>query len=274
MTCATIMVHIDPECASPARLRLAHGLAERLGARLIGVAARGIAPIVAWPGVEIAHQGGQNEYRELQDLLARAQAQFQAAAQGLRQPSEWRARVGMPTDFMIRESRAADLLVVGQHEMVQDIYHRLDIGELVLSAGRPTLVVPEAVDALTAKSIVVAWKDTREARRAVHDALPLLAAAERVLIAEVSGPGQESGTLARLETLAGHLVRHRVPLPLCKALPEQDDVADTLFDAARDLGADLIVAGAYGRSRVGEWIFGGVSTALLNRSPVCCLLSH
>ncbi|MBA3855236.1 MAG: hypothetical protein C0503_12540, partial [Gemmatimonas sp.] len=110
MTCTTIMVHIDPECASPARVRLARGLADRWDARLIGVAACGIAPIVGWPGVEIARQGGQDEYRELQDLLARTQAQFQAAAQGLRQPPEWRAQVGMPTDFMIRESRAADLL--------------------------------------------------------------------------------------------------------------------------------------------------------------------
>jgi nucleotide-binding universal stress UspA family protein len=267
------MVYVDPERDSMARVRLAGELAERWKSSIIGITARGMPPIVAWTGVAIAQQGGKKEYEKLKELLARTEGQFRAAVQSLDKSCEWRSQIGMPTAFLVRESRAADLLVVGQHEVTQDIYEQLDTGALALSAGRPLLVVPDATRSLSAKSVVIAWKDTREARRAVQDALPLLAAAGRVLIVEVRENGQGEAP-ERLEALGAHLIRHGVPNPEFRVISGRSDVAEALFDIAQEKSADLIVSGAYGRSRLGEWIFGGVTTTLLNRSPICCLLSH
>jgi nucleotide-binding universal stress UspA family protein len=98
--------------------------------------------------------------------------------------------------------------------------------------------------------------------------------ATRVTIAEVCGSGDEQRVQARLDGVANYLARHRIKSDSGVIPHYEGSVAGKLITLAQDEGADLIVAGAYGHSRLGEWAFGGVTRDLLTSSPVCCLMSH
>ena len=122
--------------------------------------------------------------------------------------------------------------------------------------------------------MVIAWRDVREARRAVQDALSLLHEASRVTIAEICKPGDEESAQARLGDVASYLARHRIKGGPRVILHREGSGAAQLIKLAQEDGADLLVTGAYGHSRLGEWIFGGVTRDLLASSPICCLMSH
>jgi nucleotide-binding universal stress UspA family protein len=122
---------------------------------------------------------------------------------------------------------------------------------------------------------VVAWKDTRECRRAVRDGLPLLQQAKEVLLVTI---GEDDDTETRVKShlpnVADYLVRHGVVVAEQIWRPARGPVAGELLHVVRGEKADLIVAGGYGHSRLGEWFFGGVTHELIAASPVCCMLSH
>ena len=147
-------------------------------------------------------------------------------------------------------------------------------GPWCLKAGRPVLVVPSAVTPLSAKRIAIAWKDVREARRAVQDALPFLKKAESVMIVEVSEAGDGDRVLHRVKDVAGYLTRHGVEVVAERVRPTKVGAENSLLRLIGDENINLLVAGAYGHSRLGEWVFGGVTRELLAESPVCCLFSH
>ena len=170
----------------------------------------------------------------------------------------------------MREARAADLLVIGRGRSEYDA----DPGVIVLRAGRPVLLVPDTAAALPLRRVVVAWKDTRECRRAVRDALPFLQQAKEVLLVEVGENKSESQAKNNLPDVAAYLVRHRVIVAAEVRRRPHGSVATELLHVVEEEKADLIVAGGYGHSRLGEWIFGGVTRELLTASPVCCMLSH
>ena len=192
-------------------------------------------------------------------------------AVGSRDRVAFRSAVEIPTFFLAGQARAADLLVVGRQGRDDhgDWRFVVDPGDLALGAGRPILVTPPKVSVLSGKRVVIAWKDAREARRAVRDALPLLKAAEEVLVVAVGESGR-AGALDVQEHLDGHGIKART---LVHARRESA-VADELIRAAEREGADLIVAGAYGHSRTREWILGGVTRDLLDHAPIPCLLAH
>jgi nucleotide-binding universal stress UspA family protein len=143
-------------------------------------------------------------------------------------------------------------------------------GDFLLTSGRPVLVAPPQVDTLSARCIVVGWKDTREARRAVRDSLPLLATADEVFVIAV---GTETA-LESAQDVAAYLARHGIERTTTLKLEPAGSIAEEILNTAARVGADLVVSGAYGRSRLREWTFGGVTRELLGHAPVCCLLSH
>jgi nucleotide-binding universal stress UspA family protein len=212
-----------------------------------------------------------NQY-DFQKIIARfdqSGEKFRAQARWLKQV-EWRSMLDSPGELLLREARAADLLVIGRRRSGDD--H--DRGVILLRAGRPILLVPDTARPLELGRVVVAWKDTRECRRAVRDALPLLQGAKKVLLVEVGEYEEHAQSKKTLADVAGYLVRHRVLVADQVWCPPCGSVAAELFQFVRDERADLIVAGGYGHSRLGEWIFGGVTRELLAASPVCCMLSH
>jgi nucleotide-binding universal stress UspA family protein len=180
-----------------------------------------------------------------------------------------------PADYVVRQACGADLLVTGVNRgrLAGNDIGRVDTGDVLMRAGRPVLVVPAGVASLAARTVLVAWKDTREARRAVADALPFLKAAARVVVAEIvhgnAGPEAGAGAAGVAAWLHGHGVA-----AADVAAPANGDAAGQLEALAAREGADLVVAGAYGHSRLREWAFGGVTAGLLAHAGRCALLAH
>ena len=152
-------------------------------------------------------------------------------------------------------------------------YHNdlVDPGAFVMSAGRPVLVVPSGVDYLDGQRVVIAWKDTREACRALFDAMPLLKRAKYVTVVALQDQDEPTGT----QDVARYLRVHDVQATVAEQRTGGIVTAtEGLLELTSEHGADLIVMGAYGHGRLREWVFGGVTRNLVARSPVCCLMSH
>jgi len=135
------------------------------------------------------------------------------------------------------------------------------------------LVAPGGVARLDAQHVLIAWKETREARRAVQSALPFLQAADRVTLLAVAEDVLEADAPVQLGDIEAYLRRHRVVVGAKTVLRPDGTASEQIKDAAKSEKAGLIVAGAYGHTRLGEWIFGGVTRDLLQTSKVCCLFS-
>ena len=265
---AALMVHVDVDRDCEQRVELAIALAERFQAALIGVAGCAL-----WPAFMAGDVGltKSNEY-DFQQIVARFEQRgkkFRAQGRCLNL-IEWRSMLETPGELLLREARAADLLIIGRGHSAGG--H--DPGMILLRAGRPILLVPDAAAPLALRRVVVAWKDTRECRRAVRDALPLLQEAKEVLLVEIGEHESRSQAKKTLADVGEYLVRHKVIVAEEVWRQPRASVAAELFQFVEEEKADLIVAGGYGHSRLGEWIFGGVTRELLAASPVCCMLSH
>jgi nucleotide-binding universal stress UspA family protein len=269
---ASILVHIGPDDThSEARAKLAVNLADRFKSRLIGLAA---TPILAPLYFESASEGVASvielEERRASRDIASAEALFRRAA-GTRNRVEWRPAFKFPLDFILEQSRAADLIVISRsrnEESPIGVPATADAGDLVMGAGRPVLVVPPRTDHLSAKRVVLGWKNTKEARRAVWDSLPFLKAAQEVFVVSVENDDESANDVN------GYLQCHAVESCVISQSESTKPVADEIIRIAQQEGADLIVCGAYGHSRAREWIFGGVTRDLLDHSPLCCLMTH
>lgn len=273
MSYATIMVHVDTDADASHRIALAAGLSARFEAKLIGATARELPAPLTYGGTIVEPKATETRFKEAHAKLETAGATFKALASACSRV-EWRATLEMPHAFICQQARAADLLIVGRDPVPGDLYGSLDPGVTVVKAGRPVLTVPKDTASLSASRVIVAWKDTREARRAVRDSLPLLRKAGRVSIAEIDERAAEGWNSNSLDDVVSYLSEHGVKATEKIRARAVKTVAGELMRIAHDEDADLIVAGAYGHSRLGEWIFGGVTHELLYTSPVCCLLSH
>jgi nucleotide-binding universal stress UspA family protein len=270
MSFAAVMVHVDVEEPCDSRIRLAALLSSRLCSALIGVAAW--EPRTLTYGV--VDTGPVDDLlQHMSDQLAQAGAHFRAVV-GPEQPTEWRTGIESPTEFLVREARAADLVVIGRPQEAGIQYRRLDPSATVLRAGRPVLVVPPHVDSIKAERVVVGWRDTREARRALRDSLPLIRDASSVTIVEIADLDSKRHAQAHIDDVARYLSRHHIAASVKTLAYSAESATSELVRIADEMNADLIVAGGYGHSRLGEWMFGGVTRGLLGTSPVCCLLSH
>jgi nucleotide-binding universal stress UspA family protein len=274
ITFNTIMVQLDVDVAAEPRLEFASELARQFEADLIGFAAaeaRIVVPMTDSGIVPVEVMCQQVE--EIEQRLEALKQEFRTlTASDLR--ASWRGYVGDPTRLLAMHARAADLLIVGSPApaMMSDHNRTVDQGALILSAGRPILLASDNLAPVRNESAVVAWKDTREARRAVVDAMPFLTKAKQVVVVAVEDDGQ-----AARESVADvvlFLTRHGV-----KARSEVVDVGrsqacEALTEVACEVGANLIVSGGYGHSRVREWALGGVTRSLLRETGVHRLMSN
>jgi nucleotide-binding universal stress UspA family protein len=154
-----------------------------------------------------------------------------------------------------------------------DNTRRVKIGDLALEAGRPVLIVPHGISRLAPSNAFVAWKDSRETRRAVADALPLLRLARNVTVLEAAEKSAQSQAHARVVDVARWLESHDIMAePVTSTLSGSD--AANLYSEMIEGGCDFLVAGAYGHSRMGEFIFGGVTQDMLLDPQYCVLISH
>jgi nucleotide-binding universal stress UspA family protein len=274
MSYATLMVHVDADAELSGRVRVAADLAERFRAHLIGVA--GWGQMALFQSEETLSQSAPKQ-PHLQDMMRSLDLkgqEFLAAVESSDRRAEWRSSLDVPTEVVAREARAADLVIIGNARTSNNPFLALDPGSLLLKVGRPVLVVPNRVNSLAPRRVAIAWKDVREARRAVQDALPFLRQAESVMIIEAAEGDEITQSLHRVRDVAAYLSRHRVDIIAERVRPDEVGVTETLLRFIHDENIHLIVAGAYGHSRMGEWAFGGATRGLLAESPICCLFSH
>jgi len=273
MSYASLLVYVEVDATSEKRVRLATSLADRFGAVLTGMSAVAVPPPVVAAG-RVLVASTVEDIDLMTAKLAYKESWFRGIAGSDHRKLDWHGSLDFPAQAVARAARSADLVIIGQAKIPGNAYGTLDPGEAILKMGRPTLVVPEGVAPLQAEHIVIGWKDTREARRAVSDALPFLERATEVTIVEACGPDDEKSALGRLDDVAHYLALHHIKGGPKIMLQQKGSGAEQLIREAEEQRADLLVTGAYGHSRLGEWILGGMTRELLAASPICCLMSH
>lgn len=271
----SILVHVEPGDLSSPRTKAAARLARAFDARLIGLGAEAIEPLPPadpYSGLLTAEWLTAVTAQVAADLES-AEASFRRDAAGA--DIEWRSVRARPAHAMANTARAADLIVAGGSTApTGDAYLKANAADLVLTSGRPVLIVPASGAPLEAKRIVVAWKDTREARRAVADALPFLVRAEQVEVLAICPADDVESAEAQASDVATALKRRGVEAKAVVVSAPDASVAEELNAEAAAIGADLIVAGGYGHSRMAEWILGGATRGLLHDPQRFVLLSH
>ncbi|KPF71403.1 hypothetical protein IP69_06525 [Bosea sp. AAP35] len=264
-------VNLGVDCACC--ISFAAALAKRFQALLIGVAAEdyAVSEFGGEMGLAMEAAVGDEAERQLSDNLMRAEQTFRrAAGTGLR--IEWRSGVGNPRAFLMEQARAADIVVIARQGANDASQGRMAIslGGLMMEIGRPLLVIPPKSLCLSSDRIIVAWKDSREARGAIWDAMPLLKQAQSVTVVAVGGDREHQGAI----DVSRHLCRHGVASRAHPRLEAQSQVSGQLLAIAEAGDAGLIVAGAYGHGRMQERIFGGVTRDFLTSTTIPCLMSH
>ena len=271
----TVMVGLALDRSNDACLRVAGDLAERFGARIIGVAASDIRPPMYFADGDFAQKLLDQEAAAIERRLSELEAEFRAAVERRATALEWRSARALPVPYLLQQARAADILVIGaRQETLVDPSSAPDPSDLVMQAGRPLIVVPSRVEWLDLRSVLVAWKDVREARRAVFDALPILAAAKEVTIAEIpEQDGHRAEALAHVVDVAAWLRSHGITANT--VVPEKaGGVTGQIENIAANIGAGAVIAGAYGHSRLREWVLSGVTRHLATESRRCAFLSR
>ncbi|MFC6790938.1 universal stress protein [Methylobacterium komagatae] len=270
MSIASITVALDTGETAARRVRLAADLAQRFEATLTGVAARKLPIPGPTADIVVAQASYDEEQNRLADELAQAEDLFRTNA-GTAIRTHWRQAEAGSEAFLVRQARATDLIVIGR-DAPNAGRHSLepDPGTVLMEAGRPVLVVPTGIERLDAARIVIAWKDSVEARRAVTAALPLIGRADKVFVAAAGSEARFEGA----DEVSEHLARHGAHVTTNLLGAPAGEIADAILRFARREEADLIVLGAYGHSRFREWFFGGATRDMLRLSPIPCLMSH
>lgn len=281
MAIRDILVHLDATAATTARLDLAARLAQQHRAHLVGLFVVDV-PLPVFMGGEVGGAAFAAELlAELRDAALADAAQLKPRfEERLRRDGlsgEWRQPEGITPAEIATHGRYADLVVVGQADPAGLAPAAVAATEAALFAtGRPVLVVPHAWSGESVgHRVLVGWNASREAARAVHDALPLIAGASSVTVltvnaeASAEGHGDEPGA-----DIARHLARHGLQVTVRRVAGSEIGAGDLLLNEAADLGSDLIVMGGYGHSRLREVVLGGATRTMLKSMTVPTLLSH
>ena len=280
MTCRSVLVPLDrtPSCA--ARVGYALALAKALNCHAVGLAVTHPADLSVLPATApTLSESAARVWDALRDQAERVAGTFRDACHGAAVESfEAIVEEGPRVDLVLQHARCCDLALLTQADPSRPDFHATKdlIESVVLHSARPTLVLPHAgrFDA-PAERVLVAWDDSREAARAVSDALPLLQRAQRVEVVSWNETRAEPDTAlhARLDALLRWLKWHGVEAR-ARVEPAGAGIADAILSRAADTGAGLVVMGAYGHARVSEWVLGGATRDLLRSMTVPVLMSH
>lgn len=263
----TILVNLSMHESVARQLKFGRDLASRFEATLVGFAAGDIRIVTAAPpGVVMDDEFMRLEAVDIERRLEMLRNEFEAEGGGT---DLLRTSVGDPTKELAAAARLADLVIASTSQ--GDSGH-VDLGELIHAAGRPILIPRDDLEPLGAHKVVVAWKDTREARRAVADAMPFLVHAREVLVATVEEQERQHA-METVTDVVRHLMNHGARARGEVFRCDEPSDGETLIGVAKQFGADLIVSGAYGHSRLREWLLGGVTRSLLREGSLNRLMS-
>lgn len=281
MTYKTVLVHCNDKSRMVRVLAPAVEVAAAFDAHLIGLSI--VPPVLViptgmpgTPDTVVIDEHCQAYRRDVPDT----RAAFEAAGQGRGLVAEWLdldAGSGSVADVALEHAHAVDLIVASQAEPKWAGTAHLDIADrLAIGSGRPVLVIPNAGEPRSILGrVLVAWNGRREAARAVFDALPLLRRAREVKVVWVN-PQRESDVAADVPAadICTALARHGVRCEATEAVRPHANVGETLLLQAQSQGADLLVMGCYGHSRLREFVLGGASEHVLRHMTLPVLMSH
>jgi nucleotide-binding universal stress UspA family protein len=278
MSYKDMLVQVDSSSSSTERLDVATRLARAFDAHLIGLYVAALAPIHQYAEADFGPDLVEAHDKYMREAADEAERKFRSGIEAASVKSEWRRMEGNLPELVLLNARYVDLVVLGQRDP-----ERLDPGtspelpeHVLLDVGRPVLVVPRAGTFPTVgERVLVAWTPSRGAVRAVNDALPLLQRAKQVKVLAINpevglgGHGEIPGA-----DVALHLARHGVKAEASQVETADKRIGITLLAEAEKFGADLIVCGAFGRSRFRELVLGGVTRRLLSEAKIPVLFSR
>ncbi len=285
MAIRDLMAVFDGSARDAEVLALAAGLAQRDAAHLLG-----FCPLdVLYPASLGPVIGGYPDALVLQSEIDRLEARSRERAAAIEAafveqlrrdgtPGEWQVGEGPANEEALRRARTTDLVVIGQpgpaHESRAAL--RTMVEDLLLRSGRPVLFLPFAGRFRTVGThAVLAWNGSREAARALHDALPLLDARASVTVLTVDQPDADLQSDLRASDVAEHVARHGFRTTVARTVGGRTLTdADAILGYVADADADLLVMGGYGHSRTRQMIFGGVTRGLLEHMTLPVLMAH
>lgn len=290
MSFKDILVLLDNHGNYKSRLKVALSLAQRNNARLVAIYYCELPqmPSTFINPADTLHETNktlreayERERDTAYETAASIEAMFHREATRAGVPGIWELRPESPKELVnlvTLRARYADITVLGQSDPDHPLFHALSKlpEDVMLGCGRPVLIVPYTRAGNTfGKRILIAWNGSREAARAVADALPLLQSAEVVtvlMVGEISD-NQDEAELP-VHDLVKHLAQHSVRAEASYLELDELPAEDIILSRSADLGCDLIVMGGYGHSRTREIILGGVTRAILRHMTAPVLMSH
>ena len=274
MAYKNILLHLTRDSRNDARINVAVNMAKAHGAHVTALYVISPPEVPAFVMAYIPADVLEQQQADAEAEAKKVQEAFtdQCDREGV--ANEWRMVNGDSRSVTAFHAHYADLVIVGQNAPAEDRANGTEDlpDELVLASGRPVLVVPYAgtFDNL-GKTILLAWNGTRESARAMHDALPVMEKADKVIVYAVNESSADHIPGADIST---HLARHGVSAEAHHTVARDISIGDALLAAVSDYGADLLVMGAYGHSRVRELALGGATRDILNTMTVPVMMSH
>ena len=274
MAFKTVVVHVDADSNRDERLALAEELVRRHDGHLVGLhpceppylppSLGELAGPVEADMVEAQRQAAQARAEELRRV-------FDERARGSALSVEWRVEEGEPSTVLARHGRYADLLLIPQGEEGAVFPDASLVERVILDGGCPVLVVPRSGRfPSVGKVVLVAWKDSRESARAVRAALPLMVDADKVVLLQIDPP---DGSDAQVIDKATQLARHGIKADAHHTVSAGVPIGEVLLASVGDHDADCLVMGAYGHTRLREWVLGGATRSVMESMTVPTLFS-
>jgi nucleotide-binding universal stress UspA family protein len=274
MSFKRLFVHFDNSERSTRALDMALQLADQHDAHLIGCGVESYPAVPGFVGAQVPAEIYETIAQEVRDRLTESRDAFSEACRkaGREDRCEWQQVEGDPAHALAVAARCTDLIVLGQSEPEKDAAHiQVLPDDLVMQAGHPILVVPYiGVPETIGRHILIGWTNTRESARAVMDALPLLQNAGSVDVVTVKPREKDSVPGA---DIARWLAAHGVKVTV-KQFNSDIEPGDAMLNHVADTGADMIVMGAYGHSRLRETVLGGTTRKILHEMTVPVLMAH
>lgn len=279
MAFKNILVHLSEKRASDNAVEAALSIAQSHGSRLIGLFAGLPYDMPQYVSSQLPAELVEAYRSNTKEQASKLIAAFEKRCADIDVKCE--SRTGDWNDLIERvictHARYADLVVIGQPDPENDGGYTRDAADyIVLNAGSPVLLVPTRTATHGfGGNVLVAWDGSSNAARAIRDALPMLEKAKQVKVLAVDPkPGKHGlGDLPGAD-IARHLATHGVNAEADHVSSGGIKIGDVLLNEAADMGADLIVSGGYGHSRLGELILGGVTDTLMKEMTVPVLMSH
>ncbi|MDM7944093.1 MAG: universal stress protein [Hydrogenophaga sp.] len=271
-TPGSILLHLDSSARTPERIKLARQLASDFGAEVFGQPCV-LTALVRYPFAMEGAAAAVAILKEMdQDCREKMHTTFVELA-GSDGRLHWLEPLADGPWGFARQALYADLVILGQHDPDDPAGGELPadfVSSLLLESGRPALVLPRTgVIGPVGRTVLVAWKETREAARALSAALPWLQRSDSVHAVCFGEDVQ-----APLNSLRACLKVHGVGLTMHAGGPEDAEVGNRLLSMATDVGADLLVMGCYGHGRAREWVLGGATRTVLTTMTLPVLMAH